>query len=353
MDQSIQRRASGEIQQTVTQSYSSQAVSVRDESAVEAAAAEARALIEARFVMAMRRPRDIESFRAALLKEAARPTLAAVAIYRKPVGKRDGKMQFAEGLSVHFIRTAKSLFRNLHVDNAVTFENSQFRKIRVTVLDAEAGCTESTELVIEKAVERRYADGREILGERENSNGDKVYIVKSTEDELLVKQRAMIAKAERTMTEHLLPRDIMDEARAHIEAVQKKADSTDPDKAKRTIIDAFAQIDISPTDLAAYIGHTLDRISPAELTELRGVYSTVKNGEGSWNDIMRAKDTVPDPELQKEIADKLKKAADDALAARKQPNVSDPQSPNYEPSDEDRAAAAKLVAESEKKRKGI
>jgi len=337
MDAQLARRQSGEIQQTVTQGYSSASIAVRDDSAVESAAAEARAIIEARFVMALRRPRDKEDFRTQLLKEASRPTLAAVAIYRKPVGKKEGKMQYAEGLSVHFIRTAKALYRNIHVDNSVTFENSMYRKIRVQVLDAEACCTESTEIVVEKTVERRYADNREILGERENSGGDKVYIVRATEDELLVKQRAQIAKAERTLTEHLLPRDIMDEARAHIEETQGKADAKDPDAAKRQLLDAFAPLGCAPSDIAAYLGHTADRMSPAEIKELRGVYSSLKNGEASWEEVMLAKNTTPEPELQEEVKSRL---VAEAEAKKKPVAVTEPEdsgttvelTPDQEPS---------------------
>ena len=343
-DQQLMRRQSGEIQQTVTQGYSSASVAVRDDSAVESAAAEARATIEARFIMALRRPRDVEGFRTLLLKEAERPTLAAVAIYRKPVGKKDGKQQYVEGLSVHFIRTAKALYRNIHVDNSVTFENSMYRKIRVQVLDAEACCTESTEIVIEKTVERRYADNREIVGERENSGGDKVYIVKATEDELLVKQRAMIAKAERTLTEHLLPRDIMDEARAHIEETQRKADAKDPDAGKRQLLDAFTPLGVAPSDIAAYLGHTADRMSPAEIKELRGVYSSLKNGEATWDEIMQAKNTTPEPELQQEVKGRL---IADAAAKQKPVTVTQPEGLGVSEADLPPSKPAALTADQE------
>ncbi len=332
-DTQIARRQSGEIQQTVTQGFGSSSVAVRDDSAVEAAAAEARAIIEARFIMALRRPRDIEEFRSSLLKEASRPTLAAVAIYRKPVGKKDGKMQYAEGLSVHFIRTAKRLFRNLHVDTSITFENSMYRKIRIQVLDAEACNTEGKELVIEKTVERKYANDRQVVGERENSHGDKVFIVVSTEDELLVKQNALAAKTERTLTEHLLPRDIMDEARALIEETQSKKDAQDPDAARRQILDAFAPLGCTPTDLAAYIGHSTERLSPAELKELRGIYSALRNGEANWAEIMSAKNTTPDPELQKEVGERLVREAE---AAKQQRQVT--VTPIDPPSNEDPGA---------------
>lgn len=57
------------------------------ELAIAAMAAQQKAIVEARYKMALARPRDIDRFRQDLLRDARRPSFAAVAIYRKPVGK--------------------------------------------------------------------------------------------------------------------------------------------------------------------------------------------------------------------------------------------------------------------------
>ena len=59
-------------------------------------AAQAKAQIEARYIMAERHPRDLDIVRAKLIKECKRPGFAAVARYLKPIGRG------VEGPSIRF-----------------------------------------------------------------------------------------------------------------------------------------------------------------------------------------------------------------------------------------------------------
>lgn len=43
-------------------------------------------MIEARFVVAMKRPRDIDYSREKLVKECNRPGFSVIAIFKKPIG---------------------------------------------------------------------------------------------------------------------------------------------------------------------------------------------------------------------------------------------------------------------------
>lgn len=72
------------------------------ETAASAAAAQSKALVEARYTVAINRPRDIDAVRQALLKECSRPSFAAVARYNKPIGKGvvGPSIRFAEAVEM-------------------------------------------------------------------------------------------------------------------------------------------------------------------------------------------------------------------------------------------------------------
>ena len=61
------------------------------DTAATAVAAQAKALVEARYIMALRRPRDMDVVREKMLKECMRPSFAAVARYVKPIGQDRAK----------------------------------------------------------------------------------------------------------------------------------------------------------------------------------------------------------------------------------------------------------------------
>ena len=68
----------------------------------------AKATIQARYIVAMQRPRDIDDFRVRMLKHAKRPGFAALAEYAKPVG--GGKVR---GMSIRFVEAALREYGNV------------------------------------------------------------------------------------------------------------------------------------------------------------------------------------------------------------------------------------------------
>ena len=46
---------------------------------------------------------------------------------------------------------------------------------------------------------------------------------------------------------------------------------------------------VMPADLKGYLGHDLASCTPAELTKLREVWNTLKQGEATWQEFMEAK----------------------------------------------------------------
>lgn len=274
-------QASGAL--AVRQDFGGSEIQLAGETASSAAAARAEAMVKAAYVMALKRPRDFEVVRQQLLKDCKRPSFAAVAKYRKPVG------QGIVGPSIRFAEAALRCMGNIHAETAVVYDDLQKRILRVAVTDLESNISYPMEITIEKVVERHKTDGRVVVGERINSEGKKVYQVLATDDEILNKQNALVSKALRTSGLRLLPGDILDEAMQQVDRTKRDQAAKDPDAEKRALADAFAGIGVSASDLQLYLGHPLDRITPAELVELREVFVSVRDGEATWDAVMESK----------------------------------------------------------------
>jgi hypothetical protein len=358
----IEKASAGAV---ARQEFGANQIELRAETASMAVAARERAAIEARYVMAERHPRDVEDFRLALEKECARPTFAGVAIYRKPVGKKKDERTgrwvnaFIEGVSIRFIETALRCYRNIYPEVATVYDSEEIRICRVTVTDLEANLSYSTEVTIRKEVERKGKgsgknveppEGRQVLSQRINSYGEPVFLVRATEDEIIIKQNALLSKAIRTNGQRLLPGDIIENCTRLIKYTQADKDAKDPDKAKREILDAFDEIGVAPSDIQAFVGHPLERLQPADLKDLRGVYSAIKNGEATWAEIMWTKNpTGTEDEAQRIAAEKITnlKAEQTAKATQQAPPQEQPEDP---PADTFDDPVAKQQAEEERAR---
>lgn len=257
---------------------------VRAETAASAVAAQATAIVQARQIMALKRPRDWDEVRSRLLKECKRPGFADVARYRKPIGKG------VEGPSIRFAEAAIRCMTNVVASTTTVFDDAQKRIVRVSVTDLESNVPYETDVVIEKTVERsKLSDGQTPLSVRVNSSGKKTYLVAATEDDLLNKQNALISKALRTNGLRLLPGDIFDDCMQQVFRTMDDRDAQDPDAARKKLVDAFAEVGVMPSSLKEYLGHDIATVGPAELKELRGVYTSVRDGEATWPDVLAHK----------------------------------------------------------------
>ena len=255
------------------------------ETAGAAVAAQAQALIAARYTMALQRPRNWEQVRVDLLKECKRPSFAETAWYRKPVGNG------VEGLSIRFAEAAVKAMRNVFVDTISVFDSAEIRILRTSVTDLESNVAYSLDTTIEKTVERRKVkDGDIVLRERINSVGEKVYIIQAIEDQLLNKQGALISKAMRGCVLRILPGDIADECETEILKTRQSKVAKDPDAYKRQIIDGFVSIGVTADQLQEYVGHPLDTLVPAEILALQATYQAIKDSETTWKSVMEAKE---------------------------------------------------------------
>jgi hypothetical protein len=269
------------------------------ESAAIAMATQQKAIVEARYKMALARPRDLDLVRQKMLKDASRPSFANVAIYHKPVGNG------IEGPSIRFVESAIRNMTNILTETSTVSEDDERRVIRVAVSDLETNTYFSQDVTVTKTVERRkLPQGEKPIRVRANSNGQPIYILHATDDEILNKQNALISKAVRTLGLRLIPGDLVDEALWEIKKTMAQQDRQDPDAAKHRIIDAFAQLGVSVEALKEFVGHELSALTPNEIQLLRTTYTSIKDGETSWKAVMDDK-----AEKEANAKEKAKQAA--------------------------------------------
>jgi hypothetical protein len=298
-------------------------ISVGQDMSPTAAAAAAKAEIEARILAARKWPRDADQFREEILKDCRRPGFAENAIFHKPVGRKqnaEGKWEqaFATGFSIRFIEPALQHWGNVHVTARITYEDDGRALLNVQVVDVQRNVGYSTDAMLDKLVERKEVKaGRKTRGMRENSYGDIVYLLEATKDEFRNVMGAERSKLIRDNGRRLLPPDILEECRAQIEATIANENAKDPDSAKKKVLDKFAALGISAAMLKEYLGRPLETLTPKDLNDLAPLYNGLKDGDITWVDVVRSEEGTP------ETAEKKTKLKDRLMKSREQ--QADPQ----------------------------
>ena len=359
MATAIQTNAEPERGVTIRREFSADQVQSSAELAGLAVAARERAKIEAQFLMAERHPRDWNTVRVRLLSHCDRPGFAEIARYKKPAGRKKVNGQwvdvFAEGLSARFAEIARQEAGNLSIESSIVHEDDLIRVVRASVMDLERNNLDSREITVAKAVERRGKqdkqgnweppEGREVIGNpRLNSFGEPVWLVKATEDEIRNRQNSEISKVQRDESLRLIPKDIRDDCEARVLAVLADPKKVDPTAARKKLIDAFAKLSILPDDLLTYLGCSVDKASPAQIDELRGLWTAINDGEIDFQTALKMKYDQPSSttaERDAVLDQKLTEAA--AQAAISKPRAEEPQKPETQPLEGRLADAAQVL----------
>jgi len=274
-------------------------IRVSAETSALALAEREKATIQAMFIVALNRPRDIDRFEQNILRECDRPGFAEVARYERPVGKEFNKItgewedKIAEGWSIRFAEAVMRHWTNVFCDAKSAYEDERKRIVRMAVIDLESNITISSELHMAKTVERRGRgrkrdeppEGREVLGQRINSKGDPVFIVAATDDELNSKQANHWSKFIRNVL-RFVPGDVLDKC---LERVQSVLDNQAGDEAREKLRTGFDALGISATDLQTYLGHAIKDTTKKELAALRKLYTAIKENEIGWSEAIELK----------------------------------------------------------------
>jgi cellobiose-specific phosphotransferase system component IIB len=265
------------------------------ETATAAAAAQAKAEVEAAYVIAAHHPRDWMQVRERLLRECERPRFCEGAKYSLPRRSfdRDTRQWVTSeivGPTVRFAEAALRAMTNVRVSLVVLYDDAEKRVCRLTVVDLEVNTPNSAEFVVAKTVERRaLRKGETALRERVGSDGDTVYVCATSESDVAQKQNAAAAKARRNLILQAMPGDIMEEALDRVDAVLLDDHAKDPEAAARKLLDGFRRLGVQAADIAEYLGHSADRITPSEFTALRDLGVAIRDGQTTWADAMETR----------------------------------------------------------------
>lgn len=295
------------------QGFGTQEIEIRRETQGTALAARAQAEVQARYIVAMQRPRDLDEVRIRLLAHCKRIGFAEKAEYAKPVGGSK-----VTGPSIRFVETALQEYGNVEPDSYTTYDDEDRRIIRVTMTDLERNITYHEDAVVAKVIERVSPKrGDVVLGQRENSRGGTTYRIKAQDGdaELENKFAADISKKTRKLGLRILPIDLVEEGLAVCRETLRAGDS-DPAATRKKVTDAFAEVGVMPKDLEKYLGHPLASSSPAELQDLRAVFRAVKDGESTWAELLELAISERNEEQPAENADVKAKLSEKAAAAR-------------------------------------
>jgi hypothetical protein len=257
-----------------------------------AVAAQVKAMMQGRIVQALQRPRSVEDARVSILRECKRTAFAKAAIYKKPVGGNT-----IEGLSIRFAETALRLWGNVASESIGLFDDDTKKTVRILVVDLETNTWHARDVTILKRIERKQLRrGQTALGQRVNSYGDVVFDVEATEDEMATKEANVRSKVLRNEGLRLIPADILDEARLLCKATLRAEVNADPDAARKSVADAFAELGVRPSDLAQFLGCEIAQASPSQIADLRTWYTSVRDGDTTWQEILAARvnDLSPD-----------------------------------------------------------
>lgn len=273
-----------------------------------AAAASAEARIKMAYFLAVQKPRNPEDARVRIMTACRRPEFADRVEFRKPTGGTT-----ICGPSVRFAESCIREWGNCLIETQIIYEDDRIRRSKVTALDLETNATYTKEIQVTKTVERRSKNGREgdVQGERVNSYGKTVYILRATDDELHQKEAALISKAVRNEGLRLIPSDIVDEGMRIARETLRNQDAEDPKAAMRKIIDSFHGIGVYPKSLAEYIGQDLESLAPHQIQELRGIFRSIRDGELTWSEVI-AKPGDESREATVENMDDLRQKAAEA-----------------------------------------
>lgn len=266
-------------------SFAPTAPSKTNESASAMLAARARAEIEARTLVAINRPRNIEQFREAMLAACDRVRFADSAMYEKPVGS--GKS--ATGLSIRFAEEAARQFKNLDTSVSVVSEDDEQRVLEAVGVDLEANVAHRVQAVVPKYVERLSPrKGDEVIGSRQNSRGQFTFKIRANDDALFTEHQKAAAKAKREVILMHIPSDIKEECEERIERTLAIV-GDDPAAFLAKVVRAFDKEAITEAQIADYLGKPLSSLNVAEIKKLGRVLNGITQGETTWAQVVAEK----------------------------------------------------------------
>ena len=242
------------------------------ELAPTAGAAEKQFEVQSAIIIAKRFPRNEDAAFEKLMKSAGRTSFAEDASYSFPRGGSN-----VEGPSVNLAREAARLWGNVRYGVDIIRDDEESRQIRAWAWDMETNTRVSVEDDFKKVVQRK-----------DKKSGITNWVTADERDlRELTNRRGAIAL--RGALLQILPKDLIEDAMTRCKQTVQTGAANDPEAARKRLIMAFSELNISPDMLEQKLGHPLAQCSPAEIADLRKVYKSISDGNSTWSEYSEPK----------------------------------------------------------------
>lgn len=237
------------------------------------ASAEKQFEIQSAIIVARNFPRNEDAAFQKLMKACQRSSFAEDAAYSFPRGG-----QAVEGPSINLAREAARVWGNVRHGVEVIRDDEHSRQIRAFAWDMET----NTKVTAED-------DFRKLIQRKNKSTGKTEWVAPDERDlRELTNRRGAIIK--RNCILEVLPKDLVEDAMNMAKQTLKAGAERDPEGARKKIILAFSELNITPEMIEHKLGHPLSQCSPKEIADLRTIYKSIADGNSTWSEHVAAKD---------------------------------------------------------------
>lgn len=247
---------------TIEETALSHRIEHSSELAQTGAAAEKQFEIQSAIIVARNFPRNEDAAFEKLMKACKRSAFAEDAAYSYPRGGEK-----VEGPSVNLAREAARVWGNIRHGVEVIRDDENSRQIRAFSWDMETNVKITAEDDFAKLIYRKKG-GWQIPDERDLRE--------------LTNRRGAILK--RNCILETLPKDLIENALLECKKTLQSGAQQDPDGARKKLILAFSELNVTPEMLEKKLGHPLVQCSPSEIVELRAIYKSIDDGNSKWSD---------------------------------------------------------------------
>ena len=143
-----------------------------------------------------------------------------------------------------------------------------------------------------------------------------VFMVDATPEEFKLKVASERSKLRRDCGQLLLPRYVLDACREQIDATVADETAKDPDAARKKVLERFFSIGIDAAMLRSYMGYALDALTVKDIAELQVIFTSLRDGECTWEDVVRIKTAPAEGEEQQAGAKPADPLRDKIMSAR-------------------------------------
>jgi hypothetical protein len=191
---------------------------------------------------------------------------------------------------VNLAREFARLWGNIICQVEIVRDDDDTMQLRGWAWDLETNVFWAEDDIFKKLIERKQKGGG-------------TYWKKPDERDMRELKNRRGAILERNCLLRILPRDMVEEAQVICEKTKQSEASKDPKANIKVMLEKFQEVGVTAKMLGQYLGHSASECTPKEITTLRSIYQSLRDGNSEWEEYMQ------------QVADQeSKKAPEDAKA---------------------------------------